>query len=516
MLLVLLACTNDPVPLDSGRTDDTALDDTDPFDTDETEIIEGDGCAPGAPPVYGVEGEPLSFTIACTGEGSASSFAAPALPDGAVFADGVVTWTPGPADAGHYPIAVTSSGQGSEVGRVDVWVADGWEAPDNVAVNPRTYLEEYGLPVLHLTRPDTTNDDDDVDTTIVYRGKPYAIELKYRGAASSYYPKRSYTMSFTAADRFEDDQEGFEDRRKIVVTTLFDDNSYLRQLLCYDLWSAMDDTDATPRHDIQTLMSVLYVNGEYEGIFLVSDHIDGEYWEDHGYYEDGSLFKSVTHEGNFYDNYGGTPKSSWHDGYEKQEGPEGEWFDLDVLVEFVATASDAEFTEHVEEYVVIEEIADWWILVRFTEADDSGGKNAYLYVDPTTGIAHHAPWDFNHAFGQTWQTERQASSTDYDFFWTNNLFRRLLQDPVHGPRMEARMQEQLAGTFAASAIDARIDAWIERIEPSTERDWKKWQDSYRSYGGWSWRTDWTTHDEEVEYLRVWVNEREGYMAGWYP
>lgn len=516
MLLVLVACVTPPIALDSAAdiNVDTAPADSVPTDTDETEVIVEDGCDPGAAPVYGVEGEPLTFTVACTGDGTAGSFVVASLPAGASYNPdaAVVTWTPGPADAGHYPIAVLSSGEGSDAGIVDVWVADGWEATDNVQVDPRTYLEEYGLPVLHLERPDGTNDADDVPATMVYRGKPYAMELKYRGAASSYYPKRSYTVSFSADDRFEDEAEGFDDRRKIVLTTLFDDNSYLRQLLCYELWSAMDDS----RQVVQTFLTVLYVNGEYEGIFLLSDHIDGEYWEDHGYDEEGSLFKSVTHEANFYDNYGGTPKSTWHDGYEKQEGAENDWSELDRLVEFVATAPDADFTAHVEEYVVIEEIADWWILVRFTESDDSGGKNAYLYVDPETGLAHHAPWDFNHSFGQTWQTEREASSTDYDFFWSNNLFKRLLSDPVYGPRMRARMREQLASTYDAGAIDDRIDTWMERIGPSTARDWEKWGESYRTYGGWSWRTDWTSHEEEVAYLRTWVQERAGYMGEWYP
>ena len=43
-------------------------------------------------------------------------------------------------------------------------------------------------------------------------------------------------------------------------------------------------------------------------------------------------------------------------------------------------------------------------------ADDSGGKNAYLYFDPVGGLIHHVPWDFNHSLGQTWQTEREASN----------------------------------------------------------------------------------------------------------
>jgi hypothetical protein len=520
MLLALLACTAAPIvpdPVDDTVDDtDTGLVDTDPVpeDTDTIEVIPDDPCDPGAPAVYGEEGEALSVRIACTGVGTADSFEILDLPDGAAWdaATATVTWTPGLADAGHYPLTVLSSGEASDVGVVDVWVADAWAAPANVAVEPLTYTDEYGLPVLHLNRPNETNDYDDVATTMVYGGRPWPVDLKYRGAASSYYPKRSYTLSFPADDEFDDADEGFENRRKIVLTTLFDDNSYLRQLLCYELWSAMDAS----RHDIQTMLTIVYINGAYEGIYLLSDHIDGEYWEDHGYDEEGSLYKSVTHEANFYATYGDTPKSSWHAGYEKQEGVDGDWSDLDALVQFVATSSDADFSAHVEEYVDIDEITDWWALVRFTEADDSGGKNAYLYADPATGIFHHAPWDFNHALGQTWQTEREASSTDYDFYWSNNLFKRLLADATHGPRMEARMRAHLAGALANEAVQLRIDTWMERIAPSTARDWEKWETQYRGYGGWYWRTDWTSHEEEVAYLKTWVEERADYMGAWYP
>ncbi|MFN7142354.1 MAG: CotH kinase family protein [Myxococcota bacterium] len=511
MLVLLVACAADPIALETGG-DSVVADTADP--RDGTEVIADAGCDPGAPAVYVQEGETATFTVGCTGDGSATAFSAADLPEGATFdaASGTFTWTPDLDDAGYHRVLVTSVGDAPDAGVVDVWVADAWADPSNTAVDPRRYEEEFGLPVFHLDVPRATNDDEGVPTTMVYRGRPWALEIKYRGAASAYYPKRSYTLSFASDDEFDDEHEGFENRRKVVLTTLFDDNAYLRQLLCYELWSAMDPT----RHDLQTFLAVVYVNGAYEGLYLVSDHVSGEYWEDHGYNEHGSLYKAVTHEANFYADYSGTPKSSWGAGYEKQEGVLDDWSDLDAFVAFVAQSDDATFSARVEEFVDIEEIADWWILVRFTEADDSGGKNAYLYVDPEDGRFHHAPWDFNHSFGQTWQTERQPASTDYDFFWSNNLFRRLLADPVHGPVLEARMREQLATTFAADAIHGRIDAWLARAEPSAERDWAKWQEQYRGYGGWYWRSDWTSHDEEVAYLRAWIEEREGYFAAWYP
>jgi hypothetical protein len=510
-MLLLLACTSGKVAPDPV-TDSVETETLDGSDTGDPETLPGGTCDPGADPVYVDEGEEASFVVGCTGGGSADSFSMPDLPPGATFDGRLFTWTPGLSDAGHLELVVDSSGEYSDAGVVDVWVADAWSDPDNVEVDPATYEEELGLPVLHLEVPPDTNDTTDVATTLWYRGESYDIELKYRGAASAYYPKRSYTVSFPSDHEFDDGDWDFENRRKITVTSLFDDNSYLRQWLCYQLWSAADPK----RHDVQSMFAVVYVNGAYVGLYVVTDHIDGEYWEDHGYDEDGSLYKAVDHRANFYSTYNGYAKSSWHDGYEKQEGDPEDFSDIDELVQFVAESPDDTFSDGIASRVVVDEIADWWILVRWTEADDSGGKNAYLYRDATTGLFHHAPWDFNHSLGQTWQTEREGADTNYDFYWSNNLFYRLIVDPVWGPVMADRMREQLDGVYAPDAVLARIDDVQDVIEPSAERDWEKWQDSYRSYGGWYWRTDWTTHDEEVAYLRAWVEARGGYMDTWFP
>lgn len=482
-----------------------------PDDPDPEVIPEGGSCDPGAADAWVTEGDTIAVVMGCRGTGTATAFDVPAPPDGATWdaARRTLTWTPGLADAGRVDVGVTADG---DAGTARIWVTDAWADPDNVEVDPDTYTEELGLPVFHLARPAGTNADGDVETTVVYKGHTYGIRLKYRGAASLGYPKNSYTVTFPTDDHFEDDEEDFDDRRKIVFTSLFDDNAYVRQGLCYDLWTAMDDS----RHDIQTMFAVVYINGAYEGLYVVTDHIDGEYWKDQGYDEDANLYKAVSHDANFYDSYNGSPKSSWHAGYTKEEGPDGDYADLDAFVQWAATASDADFAAGLGERFAMDELIDWWILVRFTEADDSGGKNAYLYVDPAGGLIHHAPWDFNHSLGQTWQTEREASSTDYDFFWSNNLFKRALGDPALAPVWEARMRAALDGPLANDAVQARIDDRVARLKPSMDRDWDKWREQYRSYGGWYWRTDWTEPDEELAYLREWVAERSEYMDRWYP
>lgn len=296
-----------------------------------------------------------------------------------------------------------------------------------------------------------------------------------------------------------------------MLTSTFDDNAYFRQKLCFDIWNLLDGT-----HRVETMFTVVYLNGEYLGLYLLGDHIDGNWWEDQGHWEDGNLYKSVDHSANFYASYNGGPKSTWHSGYEKKEGPADDFSDLDSFVEFVAKSKDDEFEAGIADYVNLEQIYDWWALVVFTEADDSGGKNAYLYDDPNQPLFYYAPWDFNHSLGQTWQTDREAATYSEDFTGANNLFRRLLLSPTYGPVMRQRFADARAGVLQPAALDAVIDGYLARIDPSARRDWAKWEDQYRSYSGWSWRSNWTDYDEEVAYTRQWVHDRWDYVEAWDP
>ena len=508
-MLLLLACA--PATLNLGGTPDSPVPQDDSAGVISTE--EG-SCNPTGEPVWGVEGEELSVTLRCAGTGEADRFELGTLLPGAVIEGKKLVWTPELDQAGHYePLILAFGPDGESRGSLDLWVADAWEARNNVPVDPATYEEEYGLPVLHLNRPQDTNEDEDVPATMTYRGETYDLGLKYRGAASAYYPKRSYSLYFPADHEFKDEKTGFPKRRGIVLTSTFDDNSYFRQRMCFDIWNTLDPS----RHSIATQMVVVYVNGSYEGLYLLGDHIDGEYWEDQGLFEDGNLYKSVDHSANFYDSYGGRPKSSLHSGYEKKEGTPrdgeaGAYDDLDELVTWVVQSDATTFREELGDRLQVAQFMDWWILVRFTEADDSAGKNAYLYHDPAQPLWYFAPWDFNHALGQTWQTERQSADGTDEFRATNNLFRRMLEDAELSEELRLRTVAALDGPLRKATMDAQIDAYVAETWPSMTRDWERWGSEYRSYGGWSWRSDWTTPEEEVAYIRDWVDDRRSNLA----
>ena len=478
--------------------------------TDSTALVPVmDGCEPGGL-AYGLEGEPLSFSPSCQGENKAVSFSIGVVPDGAMWDPDSerLIWWPESDQAGLHLLPVVAYGEESiESGVAEIWIADGWQDPANIAVDPITYTHEYGLPVVHLERPASANSSDYVDASFVYKGEEYAIGMKYRGASSLSYPKNSYTLKFASDHEFRDDDIDFHKRHKIVLTTTFDDNSYLRQRLCFDIWNSLDPN----QNQVQTTHVVVYINGEYEGLYLLGDHIDGEYWEDYGFREDGNTYKSVNHEADYYNR-------DARDGFEKKEGEPasgaGAFTDLQELIAFVNDANDDEFAKSISDRIAIDEFMDWWALVRYTEAGDSAGKNAYLYNDPKAPLFHYAPWDFNHSLGQDWMTLRVDYDHGDEFLEANQLFARILSNPVLGPVQRSRWRDQLAGVLHEKTVNARIDAITADIALSAARDWEKWEASYKSYGGWSWYrgNDWTSYEEEVSLVKNWVHDRHQWLS----
>ena len=70
----------------------------------------------------------------------------------------------------------------------------------NTPVDPETYHEEGGLPVVHLFPAFDINAGSDTPGHLFYRGHRHEIEAQYRGASSLGYPQKSYTIEFENND----------------------------------------------------------------------------------------------------------------------------------------------------------------------------------------------------------------------------------------------------------------------------------------------------------------------------
>ncbi len=499
MSLLLLACS--PVTLDGPSTQDS-----------------------GPPPVAGPCGgltideseiwtqeDELLFVQASCASGVSPD--ATALPEGATLDAGELRWRPGPSQAGDWSIVFTGAREDGppETLSLLIHVADGWSESDNEPVDPLSYQQEYGLPVMHVD-PSGELSDEYVDAEVVFQGRVYAdAGIKKRGAASLGYPKNSFTLDFDPEDQLELSSFGMGDKRHLVLITTFDDNSYVRQELAFGLWAAITEHFAQDRMVVRTFPLVVYLDGEYLGLYTAADHVDDEFMGQMGLEREGDLFKAVNHDANFFSHRsGGSAKSTLHDGYELKEGES--WDTLDAVVAFTSSASSQEIVDEGEALFDVDEFMDWLIFVYFSASEDSAGKNCYLAHDGPSGLIRYAPWDFNHSWGQDWRTLRVGSDNDNDFYNYNRVF-QAFQD-VAGARLQERWNSLVdGGPLSAGALQERLDELYGAVHHSAARDWDRWGYEYRNYGGWSGlRSDWTSYEEERVYLEQWVTERTAWAS----
>ncbi len=225
-------------------------------------------CLPTAgEPRWLEEGQSVSATVRCsTGLTEPSlRFAVAPLPPGASFdeASGTLTWTTARGQAAVWNLEVLEKTTG-EKGNLKVGVAVAIERGRKVTIqDPTRYTEEYGLPVFHLSFTELTAGGYR-PAQLVYRGRTFTLEAKYRGATSSVFPKRSFTLKFPETSLFDEPVFGgdFKGLKKLVLVTTFNDNSYMRTRLAFDLWNRM-----SPDHiRVRTYSAVVYANGRYLGL----------------------------------------------------------------------------------------------------------------------------------------------------------------------------------------------------------------------------------------------------------
>jgi len=378
--------------------------------------------------------------------------------------------------------------------------------------DPWRHAEEDGLPVLHLFTASSLPDADGSRTLrLVYRGRCQRAQMRHRGASSLEFPKRSLTLDFEQGYSFDEPERagGFMGRRKVVLISPFNDNSYLRTRLAFELWNRM-----SPDHlQMKAFSAVVYVNGEYHGLFTVTDPINQQFLSERGLDPGGDLFKAVEADANFsrFDSRG-VPKVALHLGFEKKEGEprDGDkaYRTINALTAFVANASPEQFLAERDAWLDSGDYEDWWIFANLAYTEDSVAKNAYHYRARGPGERfRYIPWDLDASFGQNWNTLRLDANDLYTFTNENRLFARMLEDPAISAPLFARYRELLRGPLRREVVLGLVDAYARELRAAALKDEARWGTEYRVFPRWSGRTDLNDFEGEVSYLRDWVDTR---------
>jgi hypothetical protein len=73
--------------------------------------------------------------------------------------------------------------------------------------------------------------------------------------------------------------------------------------------------------------------------------------------------------------------------------------------------------------------------------------------------------------------------------------------------MRERYRRLLRGPLSKAEVLHLIDGYASELDAAARRDESRWGQQYRTFERWAGRTDFTTYEQEVQYLRQWVDQR---------
>jgi hypothetical protein len=295
--------------------------------------------------------------------------------------------------------------------------------------------------------------------------------IKFRGATSRSYPKKSMTLKLKKDVAWL----GLREEKEWVLNAAFIDFSLMRHKLSYDLFRSLGDA-RSPRFASGSRFIEVSMNDEYYGVFLLMEPIKASML---GLTKDveknpAVLYKAADNRATF--------AQPGHADFEQKE-PDADkgafWGPLDELNGFVSQAADKDFFDAktgIGTRVDIANAIDFHLLVLVTSNLDGIIKNYLLARDagmpgkPAPNF-FFVPWDYDGTFGRNYD----GSQVNEKIWLSNRLFDRLMTNAFYRPLVAKRWQDLRARQFSEANILRMIEANVRTLGPAAARNELRWR-----------------------------------------
>ena len=185
-------------------------------------------------------------------------------------------------------------------------------------------------------------------------------------------------------DKFVEDQT-FLDSERLTLNNSVQDESYIRQCLAYDLFTAAGTP--APRCNF----AQVFLNGENLGIYVnvesMKKQLIGRHFDDNdGYFYEGTL--SDFREG-------------WDATFEQKTNEDEPTRRPIAAIASALEASDEELVDALSSVIDFDAFLTFWAVETMTAHWDGyagNTNNYYLYEDPESGLTHFLPWGTDGTF----------------------------------------------------------------------------------------------------------------------
>ncbi|KAA1155852.1 CotH kinase family protein [Pseudoalteromonas distincta] len=235
---------------------------------------------------------------------------------------------------------------------------------------------------------DNPLDEEYHETAITFNGvtlDSVAIRTKGGSSLSSVANSSSDRYSFKVDINEYVSGQKFFGLKKFTLQNSFNDPSYMREVIAYDLMDEMGVP--TPEHAYVNF----YVNGELFGLYLMVEAIDGEFLEKHFANSNGDLYKPDGTGSDLL--WLGDDIQSYTDiNLQTNE----DTTDNGAFINFVESLDDGE-TSAIEVDTLLRYMSVSTSLSNLDSYHGTLAHNYYIYDDD--GVFSILPWDFNESFG---------------------------------------------------------------------------------------------------------------------
>ena len=347
----------------------------------------------------------------------------------------------------------------------------------------------------------------------------FDCKLRYRGASSLKYEKKSFAIKLLDSDGEDLDANVFGIRKENdwILDAMAIDRIRMRNRVCFDIWNEISKTpyktDFDNRNGTLGQFVEVYLNGEYHGLYCMTDKIDrkllglkkAKEQSDGSVYVRGVLYKGEAWTDatgmSGYDTSESFDEESWN-GWELQYPDDypcyDAWKPLMNLIDFCNTRN-AFFKLHYRQHFYFDNLVDYAIFIMGLNIIDNNVKNTHfscpdINVNETFLIT---PWDLDCSLGGLYEGSHYEEYTKISELTSNYIYYQLYVYNVDNflESMKERWQELSLGIMSPNSFNSRLDAYAKRFKESGA-----WQ---REYDKWNNNPVPLDLDEELEYVKKW-------------
>lgn len=329
----------------------------------------------------------------------------------------------------------------------------------------------------------------------------YLCQYRIRGGSAAGYAKKSFAVKLCDEQGEDLDANilGIREENSWILDAMAIDRTRMRNRICFDVWNALSrtpyDTKYGNRNGTKGVFVELFINGDYHGLYCMSDKIDRKLLglkkvkvdEEDSVTVKGLLYKGISwgsgYHLRFY-NEADVNKVTWN-AWELQypdDYPSADtWQPLMDLMDFCSDEMpDDVFRQGYQDYFYVENLIDYAVFTMALNVGDNAYKNTFLsVVDITKGHRYLlTPWDMDMSLGGNWNGDYNPSLASIDRYSIIAPFCWLTERNIDGFNYSevSRWQEYYTTLFSCDSINRRLDDYAELFTTSGawEREYAKW------------------------------------------